>query len=816
MSIIVEPQKLELITLPALALRGLVVFPGMLLQFDVGRKKSISALEKALEGNQQIFLVAQKNLSDNDPTSKDIYNIGVVAKIKQVVRRGDDGVRLFAEGLYRASAVSVESEDPYFSVRLNRIVPKAVHLTRRTEALIRYTQKLFEQFVQNYSHIPPDIVIGVVQKKDCGELADYIASNIMFDYEEKQIILEELHAVKRLEKLAAILKKEIQVLAIETQISEKAKDQIDQNQKEYFLREQMRAISEELGETDNPQQESDDLRERVVKMKLPQLQSEKLLKECDRLSKMPEGSHEGSVIVSYIETCLELPWNTASKEHIDLKKAQRVLDKDHYGLIKVKERILETLAVKKLTPETQAQIICLVGPPGVGKTSIARSIAAAIGRKYVRVSLGSVRDESDIVGHRRTYIGSMPGRIMAAMKQAGTNNPLILLDEIDKMGSNFRGDPSTSLLEVLDSEQNSAFYDHYIDMPFDLSKVLFIATANDASAIPEPLFDRMDVITLGSYTHEEKYNIAVKHLIPKQLQKHGISPKALRITPSAVHRLIDGYTREAGVRSLERQITSVFRKCAKTFVNEQNTHIVVTPNKLAELLGPEKFKDDTVSKKDMIGLVNGLAWTSVGGTVLPIEAAVMEGVGKLELTGSLGDVMKESAKTAISCIRTRAPQYGIQHDFYAKYDIHIHAPEGAVPKDGPSAGTAMATAITSALCNIPVRHDVAMTGEITLLGRVLPIGGLKEKTMAAYRSGIKTVIIPVDNVSDLEEIDTIVKKSIEFKPVEEIGQVLKLALVRMPAAQQLESAESSVKQNAITQISSVSEHSSTNSPVLPQ
>ena len=773
----------EVVTMPALALRGLVIFPGMLLQFDVGRRKSILALEKAMEEDQLIFLVAQKNLSDNDPSGKEIYTMGVVAKIKQVIRRNDEGVRLFAEGLYRASIVSYALEKPYLRVNLQQVETLPYRNTRRAEALVRYTQNLFEQFIQNYTHIPPDIVLGVVQKKDCGELADYIASNIMFDFEEKQTILEELRPVRRLEKLSALLKKETQILSIESQISERAKAQIDRNQREYFLREQMRAIADELGEGDNTQKEADELRSKIEKLGLPQEQHDKLIKECDRLSKMPEGSHEGSVIVSYLETCLELPWNISSKEHINLKKARRVLERDHYGLEKVKERILETLAVKKLSPDTQSQIICLVGPPGVGKTSIAHSIAEAIGRKYVRVSLGGVRDESDIVGHRRTYIGSMPGRIINALKQAGTNNPLILLDEIDKMGSNFRGDPSSALLEVLDSEQNNAFYDHYIDMPFDLSKVMFITTANDASTIPEPLFDRMDVITLGSYTHLEKYHIAVKHLIPKQLKKHGIKSSQLKITPAAVHKLIDGYTREAGVRTLERRIASLCRKCAKFLVEDSSQKITINPKKLQELLGPEKFKDDSKSKQDMVGLVNGLAWTSVGGTLLPIEVAVMDGTGKVELTGSLGDVMKESAKTAISCIRTRASTLGIHHDFYTKYDIHIHAPEGAIPKDGPSAGTAMATAITSALCNIPIRHDVAMTGEITLLGRVLPIGGLKEKTMAAYRSGIKTVIIPADNVSDLEEIDKTVKDAIQFKPVDKIDQVLKIALTEMPDPQ---------------------------------
>ncbi|HHV31103.1 MAG: endopeptidase La [Ruminococcaceae bacterium] len=786
MSTNLELQKKETTQIPVLALRGLVIFPGMLLQFDVGRKKSILALSKAMDADQKILLVAQKDLGENEPNGNQIYHTGVVASIKQVIRHTEDGVRLFAEGLYRAKIQSIVSESPFLLAETVKLESKPYRSSHKTEALVRYTQELFEEYIQNYSRIPPDIVLGVVQKKDCGELADFITANVMLDFEKKQLILEELHPVKRLEKLVDILKEEIEVLSIESQISEKAKQQISENQREYYLREQMKAISDELGDDDSPQDEADELRERVLKMKLPELQQEKLLKECDRLAKMPYGSHEASVVVSYIESCLELPWNTSSKEHIDLEKAQKVLDHDHYGLKKVKERIIEVLAVKKLAPDIKGQIICLVGPPGVGKTSIAQSIAKAIGRKYVRVSLGGVRDESDIMGHRRTYIGSMPGRIISALKQAGTNNPLILLDEIDKLGNDFRGDPASALLEVLDPEQNSGFYDHYIDMPFDLSKVMFITTANDASAIPEPLYDRMDVITLGSYTHEEKYQIAHRHLVPKQMKKHGINSRMMRITPEALHELIDGYTREAGVRNLERQIATICRKVAKKIVEQSEKRVTVTPDNLEELLGPKRFKKDELQKKDMVGLVNGLAWTSVGGELLPIEVAVMDGSGKIELTGSLGDVMKESARTAISCIRTRASELGINHDFYTKFDIHIHAPEGAVPKDGPSAGTAMATAITSALTNIPIKHDIAMTGEITLLGRVLPIGGLKEKTMAAYRSGIKKVIIPADNVSDLAEIDTVVKDAVEFLPVEKIDQVLEAALVKMPEKKPLE------------------------------
>ncbi|MDD3228482.1 MAG: endopeptidase La [Oscillospiraceae bacterium] len=764
--------------LPALILRGLVIFPGMMLQFDVGRKKSILALSKAMEENQMVFLVTQKDLSLDDPGPDDLYTVGVVAKIRQVIRRSDDGIRLFAEGLYRAEIQSVQAEDPFITTNVKKLESKPQRLSQNTEALIRYTQSLFEDYIQNYTHVPPDIVLGVIQKKDCGELADYIAMNISLDYDKKQKILEELSPYKRLQKLSSMLKSELKILSIEAKISEKAKNEIDDNQKDYFLREQMKAIADELGEEDNPLEEADQLREKIHKSAMPQEQKQKLLKECDRLSKMPEGSHESSVITTYVDTCLSLPWGISSKDHIDLKKARRILDRDHYGLSKVKDRILESLAVKKLNPDIKGQILCLVGPPGVGKTSIAHSVAEALGRKYVRISLGGVHDESDIRGHRRTYIGAMPGRIINAIKQSGTNNPVMLLDEIDKLGNDYRGDPSSALLEVLDSAQNNTFVDHYIDMPFDLSKVFFITTANDASNIPDPLYDRLDVITLGSYTHDEKFHIATKYLIPKQLKASGIPPKKLHISPASTHAIIDGYTREAGVRGLERQISTICRKSAVKIVEKPDTIVRVTAKTLKEYLGPRKFRNESLNQKDTVGLVNGLAWTTVGGEILPIEVAAMKGTGKIELTGSLGDVMKESARTAISCIRTRADKLGISKDFYNKYDIHIHAPEGAVPKDGPSAGAAMATAITSALTNIPIRHDVAMTGEITLLGRILPIGGLREKTMAAYRAGIKRVLIPADNVSDLAEVDEAVKDAVEFLPMEQIDQVLDVALVR--------------------------------------
>ena len=766
--------------LPVLALRGLVIFPGMLLQFDVGRKRSIRALNLAMEGDQTILLAAQKDLSENEPGGDQIYRMGVVASIKQVITHSGEGIRLFAEGERRACIMKVVQEDPCLIAEVVELEEPEAPSTPRSEALIRRTQSLFEEYLQNYRKVPPDIILNVLQKKECGTLADYLAANIMLDFTLKQEILEELNPAKRLERLDKILENEIRVLQIENELNEKTREQIDQNQKEYFLREQLKAISSELGEGEDPRQEADEFRTAVLALKLGPEQEEKLLRECDRLARMPYSSQEGSVIRTYLETCLALPWNKSSREKIDLAKAQRVLDRDHYSLQKVKERILETLAVRKLAPDSSGQILCLVGPPGVGKTSIARSIASAIGRKYVRVSLGGVRDESDIMGHRRTYVGSMPGRIIHAMRQAGVNNPLILLDEIDKLGHDFRGDPASSLLEVLDSEQNSAFYDHYIDMPFDLSKVLFLTTANDPSTIPGPLYDRMDVINLPSYTHEEKFQIAVKHLIPKQIKKHGMTAKQLKIQKAAVRDIIDGYTKEAGVRGLERSIAKICRKAARVLVEDPEAVISVTPQNLEEYLGPRKYHRDTVSKTNQVGLVNGLAWTSVGGEILPIEVAVMKGSGKLELTGNLGNVMKESARAAVSCVRMRTDILGLPANFHTSMDIHIHVPEGAIPKDGPSAGIAMATAITSALSEIPVRCDVAMTGEITLQGRVLPIGGLKEKTMAAYRAGIKTVIIPADNEPDLAEIDQVVKDGIEFHPVSKLDEVLRLALVEMP------------------------------------
>ncbi len=771
----------ENLTLPVLAVRGLVFFPGMMLQFDITRKKSVLAASEAIAQDRLIFLVSQVHMSDKEPVGDDLYKMGVIARIKQVLHHSEEGAKLHVEGLCRGEIQSLLHEEPYLLGNVLKCPMLTYKRTSKSEALIRIIHEKFDEYLRLFKHVPPDVLLGVLQEKDCGRLADYIASNISIDFERKQYILDELRPLRRMQKLIDVLTEEIRILEIENEINQKAQAQIDENQREYFLKEQLRAITSELGEDDNPQQEADELRSKVKRLGLKEVCEEKLLKECDKLFHMPYGSHEASVIRLYLDTCLELPWKKASKEKLDLKRARKVLDRDHYGMEKVKERFIETLAVRSLAPAPSGQIICLVGPPGVGKTSIAKSIAQATGRKYVRISLGGVSDEAEIMGHRKTYVGSMPGRIINAVKQAGVNNPLLLLDEIDKLGSNFKGDPSSALLEVLDPEQNGEFTDHYIDLPFDLSNVLFMTTANDASRIPGPLYDRMDIIELGSYTLDEKMNIAAKHLVKKQLEKHGIQSSQLKFTKPALRTLIDGYTREAGVRTLERNIATICRKAAKMIVSDPEfKSFTVKPEDLEVLLGARKYNKDDLSREDAVGLVNGLAWTSVGGELLPIEVAVMSGTGKIQLTGSLGDVMKESANAAITCIRTRVNGLGISPKFYEKCDIHVHAPEGAVPKDGPSAGTAMATAITSALCGIPVRHDVAMTGEITLQGRVLPIGGLKEKSMAAYKNGIKTVLIPAENLPDLSDVDQVVKENIRFVPVKKIDTVLEYALQYMP------------------------------------
>ena len=794
-------NETTLTRLPVLPLRGLVAFPHMIIHFDVGRMMSIRALEASMKNGQLIFLAAQRELKTDAPAPGDLYQMGTVCMVRQILRLPGDNIRVLVEGRSRALAhqfTMPEQEGDCIYAEVEELEDYVFGVTeRRAQALVRTAQERFAEYAQNSPRISPDVELTVAEGGDPGWLADYIAQNLAVEVEAKQEILEELNVTRRLAMVIRLLGEETEILKIENEIQDELKTQMDKNQREYYLREQIKVIQSELGEQDTAA-EAETYRKRVLDLHLPQECEDKLIREVDRFAKLGGSNAEQGVVRTYLDTVLDLPWNKKSEERLDLAAAQAILDRDHYGLKKVKERIMEFLAVKTLAPELKGQVLCLVGPPGVGKTSIAKSIAEAMGRNYARMSLGGVRDEADIMGHRRTYVGSMPGRIIAAIRQAGTNNPLILLDEIDKLGQSFKGDPSASLLEVLDPEQNSAFQDHYIDLPFDLSRVLFITTANDASMIPGPLYDRMDVITLGSYTHDEKFHIASKYLIPKQLKKHGIKAAQLRFTPNALHALIDSYTREAGVRTLERTIGTICRKIAKRIVSDAEfKSFSVKVSNLEELLGPKKFTKENLERRDEIGLVNGLAWTSVGGEMLPIEVAVMDGTGKIQLTGSLGDVMKESASAALTCIRTRAEQLGIAPDFYAKKDIHIHAPEGAVPKDGPSAGIAMATAITSALCKAPVLHSVAMTGEITLQGRVLPIGGLREKSMAAYRSGIKTVIIPEANVPDLAEVDRVVREHVEFVPVRRIDEVLPRAIpslsgsgrveepeVRMPVGQQ--------------------------------
>ena len=622
-------------------------------------------------------------------------------------------------------------------------------------------------------------MLTVLAERDASKLADFIAGNILMEYREKQTLLEEFNPVRRLEKLCIALEKECRILNIEDDINDKVQEQMDKNQREYFLREQMKVIAGELGEDESTKAETERFRAQIRALHLEEEAEKKLLRECDRMDRMSVQSPESAVSRTYLETVLALPWNKTTKDKLDLTRARRVLDADHYGMEKVKTRIIETLAVRKLSPDIKGQILCLVGPPGVGKTSIARSVAKAMGRNYVRISLGGIHDEAEIRGHRKTYIGSMPGRILAAMQTAGSANPLMLLDEVDKLGSDYKGDPSSALLEVLDGEQNFAFRDHYVELPFDLSRVFFITTANDRSTIPQPLLDRMEVIELPSYTHEEKFNIAKKHLLPRQIKRHGMTAKMLRVKDDAIHTLIEGYTREAGVRTLEREIASLCRK-ASVQLADGAQKVTVQASDLEALLGPVKFKPDAYLLEDTVGVVNGLAWTAVGGEMLQVEAAVLEGSGKLELTGSLGDVMKESAKAAITFVRAHAAQYGIAPDFYKTKDIHIHVPEGAVPKDGPSAGVTITTALVSALSGRAVHGNVAMTGEVTLNGRVLPIGGLREKTMAAYRAGITTIVIPQENEPDLAETDEKVRASIRFVPAKNVETVLETALC--PAA----------------------------------
>ncbi len=766
-------------TLPLLALRGLVVFPGVPVHFDVGREKSIAALGESMKYDQTIFLVTQRDVADEEPSQKQLYTIGVVAKVRQVLRSPNETLRVVVEGLYRARVFHVLQEDPFMMAQVVRCRESSVAGGLREQAYIRGCRSYFDAYARLSPDVTSDMTAAVHSIEEAGELADYLGANMPFSIEEKQNLLSTTAISKRMEDLLVLLEREGAIAALEQSIQSRVQEQVEQNQKEYYLREQMKAIAEELGEGENPVEEAEEYRKRIAAASLSTNTSEHLLKEVSKLSKMPTGSHEATVVRNYLDTVLSLPWGIYSTDKKDLGAAGKLLDKEHYGMKDVKERILELMAVWQLTDRRSAQVLCLVGPPGVGKTSIARSIAKAMGREYVRVSLGGVRDESDIRGHRKTYIGAMMGRIMTAVKQAKTANPLILLDEIDKMGNDFRGDPSAALLEVLDAEQNFAFTDHYVEVPFDLSKVVFLTTANDASAIPGPLYDRMDVLTLSSYTAEEKFHIAKRHLIKKQLAENGLTSAQMKLPDKQLRALIEGYTREAGVRQLERLIAKICRQAAKLIVDGQE---VVKVDSLQTFLGPVKFRPDRDRPKNDIGVVNGLAWTSVGGEMLPIEVAVLKGTGKVELTGSLGDVMKESAQLAISYVRSRSEEWHLPTDFYRTSDIHLHAPEGAVPKDGPSAGAAMATAILSALSGIPAKGDVAMTGELSLRGKILPIGGLKEKLMAAYTHHMKTVLIPKDNEADLDKVDEVVKTALHIIPVSHMDDVLRHALVKLPAA----------------------------------
>ena len=772
-----ESENINLENVPVLPIRGLVIFPGSILHFDVARNKSVLALTDAMKNGQHVFITSQDDLTISDPVPEDLFTVGVYARILQIVKMTENIFRVAIEGLYRANAKSISDNSLYFEADLESPEISAPEDPLRVEAMMNIVKESVMEYGIINPRLPQDIIATANEMNDPGKLADYAADNLIRDYHKKQEILEEFDEENRIRLIIEMLAHEISIIKIEEEINEKTKENIDQNQKQYYLKERLKAINDELG------QDFDDISEEIIKyneqieaLKTTEENKTKLFKEVEKLDKMIGNSPEANVIRTYLDACIELPWGICTKEKTDIRKIALRLDRNHYGLKKVKENIIEFLAVRKLNPEINGQIICLAGPPGVGKTSIARSIAEATGRKYQRIALGGVHDEAEIRGHRRTYIGAMMGRIMYAINQAGTVNPLILLDEVDKLGQDFRGDPTSALLEVLDGEQNSTFFDHYIDLPFDLSKVLFITTANDETAIPAPLRDRMDIIRIDSYTREEKFQIAKRHLITKQLKRHGLQSRNFKITDEAVYDLIDSYTRESGVRNLERMISALMNKTAVKLLSGETKSVKITTDNIEKYLGSRKYKQDDMNKIDEVGLATGLAWTSVGGETLPIEVAVMSGSGKIELTGSLGDVMKESAHAAFTCIRTMADELKIDSDFYKTKDIHIHVPEGAVPKDGPSAGITMATAITSALTGIPVRHDLAMTGEITIRGRVLPIGGLKEKTMAAYRLGIKTIIIPQDNRSDLDEVDDVVKNAIHFIFADNIKTVLDAAL----------------------------------------
>lgn len=765
-------------TLPLLALRGLVVFPKTVASFDIGRKKSANAIKHAIEKNQLIYLVTQKDFYVDEPENSDLYEIGCVARVKQVLRVSDNLTKVLVEGLYRAKHTDFHSSANFYTARVEALEEKATNNREiYIETLLRRVKAQFGRYLELMPNVTPDVPITVESSNELGFVSDFIAFNIPAPFDDKQYVLEQLSPVKRAKILIELLDKEREINQIDKRIAEKTRAAIDENQKEYYLREQIKIISSELY-GDDTADEIDNYHTKIELLSASNEVKEKLHSHVNKLSKMPQGSHEGTVERGYLDTCIELPWNAYTSTSTDIKKAQKILDRDIYGMQKVKERILELLSVYALSPDIKGQIICLVGPPGVGKTSIGKTIAECMGRKFARIALGGVHDESEIRGHRKTYVGAMPGKIINAIKQAGAGNPLVLLDEVDKLGKDYKGDPASALLEVLDPEQNNTFVDHFIEIPYDLSKAVFIATANTLDSIPAPLLDRMEVIEISSYTREEKFNIAKKHLLQKQIERHGLNKTQIKITDGAIYFLIDFYTREAGVRKLERNLASLCRKAAKEIAGGNAKKVIIRENDIEKMLGHRKYKPEVILETDQVGIINGLAWTSVGGEIMQLEVSVMQGTGKIELTGSLGDVMKESARTAVSFVRANAQKYGVDTDFYKTCDIHIHATEAAVPKDGPSAGVTMVTALISALTDRKIRRDIAMTGEVTLRGRVMAIGGLREKAMAAYRGGVKTVFIPKDNLADLEEIDEVVKENVKFIPVSFAEEILDYALIK--------------------------------------
>lgn len=767
--------------IPVLTLTNLVMYPNVAMHFDIRRGKAILAIKSALEINKKIVIVTQKNQTTEEPKLEDLYEIGVVCNIKQLLKTDEETIRVLIEGETKVRINGIISNDPYYIADVTPIEEvDECRLTKKEEkAVIRLVKKAYNDYCYILPNASRDMISNALAKKNPYNLMASIFPNLIVSCEERQALLECEHIYDALMLLVQVLTNELGLLNIEQDIFDKVRERIDKNQRDYFLREQQQVISQELGEGVDSEEEADEFAYKIhYYINMEESTKEKLIKECDRLRRLPAQSQEANVVRSYLEVCTDLPYDISSEDSLDISKAQKQLDLDHFGMVKVKERILELLSVRKIKPDVKGQIICLVGPPGVGKTSIARSVATALNREYVRIALGGVSDESDIRGHRKTYLGSMPGRIINAYRQAKVNNPLILFDEIDKMTSSMRGDPCAAMLEVLDSEQNTAFVDHYLEIPFNLSDTLFVTTANTTSTIPQPLLDRMEVIELSSYTREEKFNIAKKYLVKKQLEKHGLTNKQLTFRDAALYEIIDGYTKEAGVRNLERKIASVCRKTAKLLVSGEKTKVVITIKNVEDFLEARKFKKKEALEKNKVGVVNGLAWTSVGGEMLEIESAIMEGTGQVRVTGSLGDVMKESAQLAVSYVRTIAKDYDIKPTFYKECDIHIHAPEGATPKDGPSAGVTMVTSLVSSLTNLPVRNDVAMTGEISLRGRVMPIGGLKEKSMAAFQEGKKIVLIPKENEPDLCEVSAAVLESIQFISVEEVSEVLDVALAK--------------------------------------